>query len=70
VAHPSQVDTYLDETLPICEGSLPRLQGGKNSGNILDSPQLAMHYICDVKVFRACETLYGIVAGIDDRKRK
>jgi hypothetical protein len=47
-AHRTQVDTYLDETLPICEVSFPRLQGEKDPRNILDSPQLALHYICDV----------------------
>src|SRR5229473_2618480 len=47
-AHRIQVDSYLDETLPICEVSFPHLQGRKDPRNILDSPQLALHYICDV----------------------
>jgi hypothetical protein len=65
---PSQVDSYLNETLPICEGSFPRPQGGKNPRNILYSPQLTLHYIRDVKVFGTRETLYGIVAGTYHRK--
>jgi hypothetical protein len=37
-AHPPQVRSYLDKTLPICEVSPPSLQCGKDSGDILDSP--------------------------------
>jgi hypothetical protein len=56
--------THLDESLPIREHGFPRAQGGKNSRNILNPSKLTMHYFCDIKVFGARETLYGIMAGI------
>jgi|SRR6267142_2096994 len=65
-AHPSGLESYLDEALPICEVSFPRSQGGENPRNILNSRQLTVHYVRDVEVFGARETLYGIVAGIYD----
>ena len=57
------IKSHLDKSLPICEGSFPRPQGGENPRNILDSRQLTMHYVRDVEVFGTRETLYGIVAG-------
>ena len=62
----SRSEAYLDEALPICEVSFPRSQGGENPRNILDSRQLTVHYVRNVEVFGARETLYGIVAGIYD----
>ena len=65
-AHPSGLDSHLDEALPIREVSFPRSQGGENPGNVLDSRQLTMHYVRNVEVFGARKALYGIVAGIYD----
>ena len=70
MAQPSRFDSYLDQALPICEASLPSLQSGENPWNILYSPQLTMHYVHDVEVFGARETLYGIVTGFYDLERE
>ncbi len=69
-AHPSRFGSYLDQALPICEASFASPQSGENPRNILYSPQLTMHYVHDVEVFGARETLYGIVTGFYDLERE
>ena len=66
----SRFDPHLDQALPICEASFPTLQSGENPRNILYSPKLTVHYVHDVEVFGARETLYGIVTGFYDLGRE